>query len=235
MAQYEIFTDQQTAYRAVERLCLHHDHVKTLTDCYKYMREQETYARMQDRDFQCDPVKMKQSETSYFTSLIVRLSSEEGRDFFREVKLAYEEIGGLIRKFNPEATVDIYFDTAHITIKSILDGVQQDERTLRTYVPLITPIVDKWTEALGVATRLYAMGLFTNLHPGRRLSIGVKFYPSLPLIQIIRGEVGVALYEIGKNLRLRPEEQFHTMLTHSTGFRARGLQFPLQPKFPLLI
>jgi hypothetical protein len=91
--------------------------------------------------------------------------------------------------------------------------------------------VSKWVKIIGSDTSLYAVGLFTNLHPAKGLSVGVKFYPGLPLIQIIRGEVGVALYAQGGGPPLRAENSFHTMLTHSTGFRARNLSFPMSADF----
>lgn len=52
------------------------------------------------------------------------------------------------------------------------------------------------------------------------------------MIQIIRGEVGIALYNALENRSLsadmvRDEQNFHTRLTHSTGYRARNLTFPL--------
>ena len=61
------------------------------------MREKETYSRMQDPAFQCDSVKMKQSETSYFTSLMIRLSCDEGKDFFKEVEQAYTKLQSEIK------------------------------------------------------------------------------------------------------------------------------------------
>jgi hypothetical protein len=53
-------------------------------------------------------------------------------------------------------------------------------------------------------------------------------------LQIIRGEAGVALYaanNLSGFLRLRPESKFHTTLTHSSGLRARLVDFPLAPDF----
>jgi hypothetical protein len=97
-------------------------------------------------------------------------------------------------------------------------------------LPTIVPIATKWLRLLAPDTTLYGIGLFTNLHQAKGLSVGVKFYPSLPLIQVLRGEVGQALYTEAST-PLRSEEAFHTMLTHSTGFRARNLTFPMSAKF----
>lgn len=231
MARYEVFQDTSRALRHVERLRRHHDHLKTLEDCYAFMRHKETYDRLRDAQFRCDPAKMKQLDSSHFTSLIIRLSPDQGQQFFAGVSQAYEELRDLILRFDPGALVEIYFDSAHITIKSLQDGLKQDDAALRCYLPVISPIVRRWVDLMASDTSLYAVGLFTNLHPAKGLSIGVKFYPSLPLVQIIRGEVGSALYAHGGCLPLRAEDSFHTMLTHSTGFRARNLSFPMSSDF----
>ena len=231
MASYEVYDDQEKVNNLVKRLCLHHDHLKTLVEAYDYMRQKETYARMRDPEFRCDSVKMNQLDSSYFTSLIVKLSYEQGAIFFDSISRAYEELETLVRNSYPNSKVEIYFDSAHITIKSILDFVQQSETELETYLPIVSPIVKKWISLMSADTKFFGKGLFTNLHKDKGLSIGVRFYPTLPLIQILRGEVGVQLYSSRKELKLKPETAFHTMLTHSTGFRARNLEFPLQYGF----
>lgn len=124
-----------------------------------------------------------------------------------------------------------YLDSAHITIKSLVDFIQQDETGIKTYLPIIGQIVQKWTNLMGKNTKLFGVGLFTNLHVKKGLSVGVRFYPTLPMIQIIRGEVGVALYNAQEKIQLRSEREFHTELTHSTGFRVRNLNFPLHSNF----
>jgi hypothetical protein len=231
MAQYEVFPNQEEVQRLVDRLRRHHDHLKTLDDCYSYMRQRETYERMRDSNFRCHPDEMEKLDTSYFTSLIVKLSPEQGKHFFENVEKAYQELANLVKQLDPAANVQIYFDSAHITIKSLLDGVKQNEDALRTYMPIIAPIVSKWLGVMGQTTKIYGIGLFTNLHKAKGLSVGVRFYPSLPLIQILRGEVGFALYGSEPQLELRPEVDFHTMLTHSTGFRARNLSLPFHTDF----
>ena len=231
MARYETFSDCEEMLRHVERLRRHHDHLKTLDDCYTYMRRKETYDRMEDPNFSCDQAKMNELDESHFTSLIVKLSADQGKGFFSEVRKAYEQLKDLVERFDRSASVEIYFDSAHITIKSIEDGLKQDRTALRRYLPVIAPIVSKWINLMGGYTSLFGVGLFTNLHKAKGLSVGVKFYPSLPLIQVIRGEVGSALYEKNHGIPLRPENTFHTMLTHSTGFRARNLRFPMIPEF----
>lgn len=231
MASYEVYDDQEEVNEFVQRLCLHHDHLKTLVEAYDYMRQKETYARMRDPEFRCDTVKMNQLDSSYFTSVIVKLSYEEGAIFFDSIYRAYEELETLVRNSYPNSKVEINFDSAHITIKSVLDLVQQSETELETYLSTVSPIVKKWISLMGKDTKFFGKGLFTNLHQDKGLSIGVRFYPTLPLIQILRGEIGVQLYSSRKEMQLRQETTFHTMLTHSTGFRARNLEFPLRHEF----
>jgi hypothetical protein len=231
MACYKVFDDSEEALHYVDRLRRHHDHLKTLDECYTLMRQKQTYDRMEDPNFSCDQAKMNELDKSYFTSLVVKLSEEAGSEVFSKVREAYKQLKDIVLRFDPSANVEIYFESAHITIKSLADGAKQDKEELRKYVAVIAPIVRKWIERMGPDTSLFAVGLFTNLHTAKGLSVGVKFYPSLPLIQLLRGEVGRALYERDNGLPLRPEYEFHTMLTHSTGFRARNLRFPMNREF----
>src|SRR2546429_4057097 len=149
MATYEVYDDQEKIYAFVQRLCLHHDHLKTLIDAYNYMRQKETYARMRDHEFRCDSAKMNQLDSSYFTSLIVKLSFEQGAIFFEGVNEAYQKLNELVQKFYPNSKVEIYFDSAHITIKSILDFAQQSEAELETYLPMVSPTLKKWISLMG--------------------------------------------------------------------------------------
>jgi hypothetical protein len=231
MACYKVFDDSEEVLHHVERLRRHHDHLKTLDDCYAYMRHKETYDRMEDPSFSCDQTQLDELDRSHFTSLIVKLSVDQGEKIFSEVRRAYELLKGLVLRFDRSASVEVYFESAHITIKSLADRSKQTEQELREYIPVIAPIVGEWIKRMGPDTSLFAVGLFTNLHRAKGLSIGVKFYPSLPLIQVIRGEVGRSLYENDHGVSLRPESTFHTMLTHSTGFRARNLCFPMNLEF----
>jgi len=50
MASYEVFQDATEAQQRGERPRRHHDHLKTLEDCYAFMRQKETYDRV-DRKF----------------------------------------------------------------------------------------------------------------------------------------------------------------------------------------
>ncbi|HEV2856008.1 MAG TPA: hypothetical protein VHC97_24690 [Thermoanaerobaculia bacterium] len=231
MATYTTFPDPAKTLEHIDRLRRHHDHLKSLDDAYALMRQKETYDRMRDPGFRCDPARMKDLDRSHFTSLILKLSVEDGRQFFAGVRKCYEKLGELLHRFDPGATVEIYLDSAHITVKSLQDGLRQNAENLRHYLPIVAPIVSKWINLIGGDTSLHAVGFFTNLHPAKGLSVGLRFYPSLPLIQIIRGEVGVALYGHGGGLPLRAEDSFHTMLTHSTAFRARTLSFPMSADF----
>jgi len=220
----------------LQRLCRHHDHLKSLTDSYNYMRRKETYERMIDLNFRCDLIKMKKLDDSYFTSLIIKLSENEGNILFTEVKKAYREIKKMIQHYYRNSKPEIYFDSAHITLKSILDDRKLNKSDLEKYLPVVKDIVETWINKLGKETCLYGMGLFTNLDIAKGLSIGIRFYPTLPLVQIIRGEIGNALYRAVDEEKLdkddvRPENKFHTMLTHSTGLRIRDLDFPLHPEF----
>jgi len=233
MAQYQVFRSREAESRALEhtdRLRRHHDHLKALDDCYTFMRQNQTYDRMKDKDLRCNPATAPADEP-YYTSLIIKLCADKGADLFDGVRHAYEELEALLRHFDPEASVDVYFDSAHITVRSLEDGTKQTARELQRYLPVVAPIVRKWVRRMPTDTTLYALGLFTNLHPDRGLSVGIRFYPSLPLVQIIRGEVGHALYAQPNERPLRPEDAFHTMLTHSTGFRARNLTLPMCPTF----
>lgn len=233
MAKYN--SGKASDYDLIQRLCRHHDHLKTLSDAYTYMRQKETYERMIDSNFRCNLNKMRELDNSYFASLIIKLPEDNCKTLFNEVKKAYEEVKGLITKYQPNSEPDMYFDSAHITLKSIVDNKRQTEDDMKKYVEIIKPEVEKWIVKLSNETILYGNGLFTNLHVSKGLSLGIRFYPTLPLVQIIRGEVGNVLYnavEEGKlkECDLRPEEKFHTMLTHSTGFRVRDLKFPLHPE-----
>ena len=155
---------------------------------------------------------------------------------FDELEKVYGAIDELVHQYHPEAQGSIYFDSTHITIKSILDGVKQSKDDLEEYMPFVAEVVDRWASTLGHTTTLFAQGLFTNLHRNKSLSLGIRFFPSQPLIQMMRGDVGDILYSAANRdelpgTMLRNEDDFHTRLTHSTGYRARDLDFPLHPIF----
>lgn len=223
----------QMVLATIERLCRHHDHLKALVREYALMRQEQTYGRMVDPTFQTDPSAMAAVDSRKWlrTSLIVDVSKPEMGPLFSEVDDLYANVSGLIQQYYPTCEIDVYFDSAHITVKSIATDVPQTTTDVEKYAAIIRPIVRHWLESMGADTRLYAQGLFTSLSVERGLSMGLQFLPSLPLLQIIRGEVGVALYERGYPLALRPEASFHTTLTHLTGLRARLCHFPLNPTF----
>jgi hypothetical protein len=89
MARYAVYPNNTQTLERIERLRRHHDHLKTLDGAYGLMRHEQTYDRMRDAGFRCDPAKMKELDSSHFTSLIVRLSAEEGHQFFAAVEKVY--------------------------------------------------------------------------------------------------------------------------------------------------
>lgn len=196
------------------------------------MRNEQTLARLADPTFRTDPVAMTAGDSQQWlrTSLVLKLPYMPTAPFFVDVSHVYAKIRALVSAYDPTVAVDIYFASAHITIKTIAEDVAQRREDLERYAALIRPLVQRWLACMA-ETRLYALGLFTSLNRDKGLSIGLCFYPSLPLLQIMRGEVGIALYDHISELPLRPEEKFHTMLTHSTGCRIRLRDFPLSPEF----
>lgn len=231
MARYKNTTDLATDVKRFERLRLHHDHIKTLENEYAFMRNKQTFGVMRDETFEFDQGAMAALDNSYFTSLIVKLDAREDV-FFGAVKDAYATLKAIIVRHFPKASVETTLGSAHITVKSILDDTKQTRDELTCYLPVITPIAEEWLGTLSSQTTLYAVGLFTNVHKAKGLSVGIRLFPSLPLIQIVRGEVGLALYSDQRTAsHVRPEETFHTMLTHSTGLRARNLTTPFPPQF----
>ncbi|MEL6674690.1 MAG: hypothetical protein AAFR61_20945 [Bacteroidota bacterium] len=220
----------------LNRLLLHHDHLKALEAEYSFMWERQTLARFRDKDFQTDALQMAQLDSARFTSFIIKLDAQAGEAFFAPVQQAYEALASLVRQFFPKSQSEISLDAAHITIKSLLDHRAQETSSLQVYHQVLQPVLTPWLSSLAGDTVLYARGLFTNLHAGKGLTVGVKFYPSTPLVQILRGAAGVALYEAREQGLipedgLRPETAFHTMLTHSSGFRVRDLTYPLPEDF----
>jgi hypothetical protein len=230
--RYNQATNPQLTLATVDRLCLHHDHLKALVREYALMRHEETYARMADPTFRTNGAALDQaaSRAQLRTSLIVKLPAAPLHALFAAADAAYAPIQQLIHQYDPACAVDIYRASAHITVKTLSGDITQSTADLAAYRPLIRPIVERWLAAMPT-TKLYAVGLFSSLSADRGLSLGLRFYPSLPLLQIIRGEVGAALYAQASHLPLRPESAFHTTLTHSTGCRARLREFPLHPAF----
>ncbi len=230
--RYHQPTNPEQTLTTVDRLCRHHDHLKALVREYALMRHEETYARMADPTFRTNGTALDRADSraQLRTSLIVKLPAEPLHALFAAADAAYHTIKNLIQQYDPTCAVEIYRASAHITVKTICGDVTQSTADLAAYLPIIRPLVHDWLAAMHT-TKLYAIGLFSSLSAERGLSLGLRFYPSLPLLQIIRGEVGAALYAQATDLPLRPESAFHTTLTHSTGCRARLRQFPLNPTF----
>lgn len=226
-------SDSELRLSTLQRACHHHDHLKNLVQEYQFMREQQTYARLTDPNFRTDPRLMTQGDSSAWrrTSLIIKLPEQPHVRFFQPISAAYAEVQKLLHHFYPDAAVDVYCGTTHITIKTLAEDQVQSQDDLLRYRALIQPIVTHWLTVMAASTQLYALGLFSSLTKDKGLSLGLRFYPTLPLLQIIRGEVGVALYNQAENLALRPEQKFHTMLTHATGLRARLVDLPVTTEF----
>lgn len=231
--QLIIPTPTQDLHKTIERYSRHHDHLKALTQEYQLMRQEQTYARLADPTFRTDPTLLRQSESRTWlrTSLVIKLPYTPTTPFFVNAKAAYQAVSAVIQQVYPATAVDLYLDSAHITVKTLAEDQPQTKADLLRYRALLQPIVAQWVEVMTTATQLYALGLFSSLTRDKGLSIGLRFYPTLPLLQIIRGEVGVALYQQANGLTLRPEHKFHTTLTHSTGLRARLLDFPVTDHF----
>lgn len=217
----------------LHRACRHHDHLKSLVQEYQFMREEQTYTRLADPNFRTDPIVMAQSDNRTWlrTSLVIKLPYDAENNFWRQVSAAYTAVQTVIHRFYPATTIDESLDTAHITIKTLAEDQAQSIDDLLRYRAIIQPIVTRWLDLMATATELYAVGLFSSLTKDKGLSLGLRFYPTLPLLQIIRGEVGVALYSHTDTLNLRPEQKFHTMLTHATGLRARLVDLPVTADF----
>ncbi len=207
--------------------------MKQLNLIYQRMRHEETYERMRDTGFIGNQGAMHRLNTSNFTSLVIPLYLEQNRGLLERFQNLCGEFEALLKRFYPGVTPQFNLEAAHITVRSIVDYIRQDENALRKYLPYILPVVRKWLDRMGGETEIYLMGLFSNLHKNKGLSIGIRVYPTLPLIQIIRGEVANALYTPHHSLPLRPESQFHTTLTHATLMRIRDLKFPVSLEFIL--
>ena len=200
------------------------------------MRDDQTIARMKNPSFSNDPVRAAKLGEMYFTSLVIRLQRPEMNPLFEKVNKAYQVFNQLIHHYHPEANVDIYFDSAHITVKSFSRNQEISWEEMHLIHDLIHPVVNTWVEKMKAETHLFARGLFSHLHPEKGLSMGIRFFPSTTLVQEIRGECGAAVYQaqekkIFRDDLLNPETNFHTLLTHSTGLRARGFKLPFHVSF----
>ncbi len=235
IASYTFYSEheQEKVFPRLERLMRHHDHVKQLNVIYQQMRHDQTYECMRDPLFQNDEIATQKLDNANFTSLIIPLTFSKNQPLFEQMTKLCTEFNELIQCFYPNVVPQINLDAAHITVRSIVDYITQSVDELREYLPIIKPSVQKWLKLLGNSTRFYFMGLFSNFQENKGLSVGLRIYPTLPLIQIIRGEVANILYELNDTLPVRPESQFHTSLTHSTLLRVRNFHAPLSVEFIL--
>jgi len=220
-------------FPTLKRLICHHDHVKQLNVIFQQMRHDKTYELMRDPLFQSDENATQKLDNANFTSLIIPIDFSKNQELYDQMLKLCTEFDELIQYFFPQIKPQINLDATHITVRSIVDFISQDVDELKKYLPVTRPVVEKWLKVMGKSTRFYFMGLFSNLQENKGLSVGLRIYPNLPLIQIIRGEVAEALYRNKKAMPVRPEAQFHTSLTHSTLLRVRNFHAPLSVAFIL--
>lgn len=221
---------------ALQRSLLHYDHLKALDQTYRQMREEQTFRSMMDRSFGFDEQAIEAQNQAYFASLVIRLPEKPLEALFDRYRRVYTDVKQLLAQYHPECETDIYFQSAHITVKALTYGKKHSVEELQLLRNHIAPVVEKWLNLLGPGLKLHARGIFSHLGGGKGLSMGISFYPNNTLIQMIRGEVGATLYtaiDEGKlgEIELRPEAGFHTLLTHSTNFRARGIRLPFHAGF----
>ncbi len=193
------------------------------------MRHKEALRGLSRFEVEMDFKAMERLSTGYFTSLIMKLQFEQHSELLNVVDSALNEFSDIIYRADGDAIFQKNLNAAHITVRSIVDFEKQSKQDLQRYLPIVQPIVEKWLERMPETT-LFLMGFFIHFHKKKGLSLGIRVYPSLPLLQVLRGKVAEALYELPFDLPLRPRKQFHTMLTHSTLLRCRQLNLPLDSK-----
>ena len=208
------------------RLCRFYDHIKILSDDFQQARHLEAFRQMCNPQFSFNMDVLQRLEVAHFTSLVFKLELTKFPKMVQGLQNALQELSHSIQQFYPDAAFQINFSAAHITVRSIADYIRQTEKDLQEYVVFARPVTRRWLMRMP-ETRIYLMGLFAHIHANKGLSVGVRVYPTLPLLQVIRGEIADQLYNSEHNLCLRPETQFHTMLTHSTLMRCRNLDFPI--------
>lgn len=164
----------------IKRLCLHHDHLKGLCKDYEFMRQQRTYDHMNDPDFCCNTKKMDSLDKSHFTSLIIKLDQENCHHLFSKLKTVYDQVNNLLKKYDSKVEGTPYFDSAHITLKSILDFKKQNKNDLKNYMPFICEPVCRSLKLLSADIVLYGMGLFCNLDQGKGLSLRCSLFSFKP-------------------------------------------------------
>lgn len=219
--------------QAIQRLMGQHDFYRSMHEFYGSQLNQEAFEKMRSGAYAPEEEKTKKHEGSYYTSLILKLSETEGAPLFQPLKAAYSELTELIEAYFPGARPEAYLDSAHLAIRSILNYKEQSLEELQRYKAILHPAISKWLPRFSADTILYAKGLHLSLNSFKGLSIGIKIYPSTPLIQALRGLAGEALYNALDAGVLKPEDvweeekaaRWHTKLTHSTGLRVRGPEF----------
>lgn len=223
-------------FQKVKKLISNHEFLRKLDYVYNHiMFEKQTIEPMGI----CFPQytdEMEERDRSNFTSLILKLDKNLGRVLFDPVKQAYEEIEQLVTNTYPKAKPEIYFDSAHLTIRAIVDKQKQDKKILEKYLSILHGPIEGRIDAASKDLILYGMGLFTNLHEKKGLSIGIRFYSSTSLIHKLREIAKVELYKALEEKKIKahelnPDPDKHTTLTHSTGMRIRNLKYPLKQAF----
>jgi hypothetical protein len=190
------------------------------------MRHKEALRALARFTVEMDAKVMARLSTGHFTSLILNLQLEKHPVLLERIDRALNQFADIIYRADGDAVFQKNLNAAHITVRSIVDFEKQSRQDLQRYLPVVHPIVSKWVRRMP-ETALYLMGFFIHFHKKKGLSLGIRVYPSLPLLQILRGEVAEALYQLPFDLPLRPRKQFHTMLTHTTLLRCRQLNLPL--------
>ena len=230
MATYANSTEEDLDQ--IRRLMNHHDHFKTMNDFYGEELNRLTMQKMSQGKYQPDLTQMKQYDDSYFTSLILNLSTSEGNPLFEPIKEAYARVAQLIHQHYPSTQPETYLEAAHITIKSILSFRQQSLKELQTYRSILRDPINKWLQRFAPDTVLFFKGFFVSISAKKGLSVGVRVFPSTSLIQTLRGVAGVALYNAmdrgeipQEQLLLEAQSRRNTLLTHSTGMRVRDSTF----------
>ena len=214
----------------IRRLMNMHDFYRTIPDFYKGELNREAIKKMRSGTYAPNPEKTIRLQESYHTSLIIKLSSHDGKVIFQKIRKVFDEIETLIRNFYPKTNPEIYFDSAHITIRSLIQYREQSIDELKKYRNVLYPKIKKWVERFSDDTTLYIKGLHVSLNSFKGLSIGIRVYPSTPMIQMLRGVAGNTLYDAMEKDILKPEDlweeihcaTWHTKLTHATFLRERS-------------
>lgn len=220
----------------IQRLMNMHDFYRTIPDFYLGHLNREALDLMRSGTYMPNPEKTKRLQDSFHTSLILKLDNLDRAVEFQSCRRVFEELQNLILEFFPKAEPEIYFEAAHITIRSLVQYRQQSVEELNRYRDILCPHVKKWLARFTQDTTLYVKGLHVSLNSFKGLSVGVRVYPSTPMIQTLRGVAGKVLYDALDGGSLDQKDlwtenhaaTWHTKLTHATLLRERSREF-LQP------